>query len=111
MLQLEKHARAAFTDSGGIRKEAFMMKVPCITLRDETECVETLDASWNILTGADVDRIEETFLTLSGWAKDGPPFGTEFSTQLDKSGNPAPYGDGRAAEKIVGMLASPLESS
>ncbi len=59
MLLLEGRARFILTDSGGVQKEAYFLKVPCITLRDETEWVETLANSCNVLTGADKGRILE----------------------------------------------------
>lgn len=58
MLTLVRHARAVLTDSGGLQKEAFWLGVPCITLRDETEWIETLDNGWNRLVGADEDAID-----------------------------------------------------
>ena len=66
MIQLEKNAQVIFTDSGGVQKEAYFMGVPCITLRDETEWVETVQAGWNTLAGADSNKIYEAFLSLSG---------------------------------------------
>lgn len=87
MLQLESQARAILTDSGGVQKEAYFCGVPCITLRDETEWVETVGAGWNQLVGADPEKIVAavTHLTLP----------TE---------RPAFFGDGQAARRIVELL-------
>ena len=87
VIALEKSARLLLTDSGGMQKEAYWLKVPCITLRDETEWIETVELGWNILTGADRDRIIETARTFKA-PSDHPPL----------------YGDGKAAAHCLKAL-------
>lgn len=87
MLLLESRARFILTDSGGIQKEAYFVKVPCITLRDETEWVETLEHGCNTLTGANPDQI---FRAASDTSSAGP-------------WSPA-YGDGRSGRRIIQTL-------
>ena len=87
MLMLEKHARVILTDSGGVQKEAFFFRVPCVTLRGETEWVETVETGWNMLVGSDPERIALAAIE----ARPG-------------SVTDCPYGDGRAAEKIVRLV-------
>jgi UDP-N-acetylglucosamine 2-epimerase len=104
MIQLEKHARAIITDSGGIQKEAFLMKVPCITLRNQTEWAETVEAGWNRLTGSDSSEIWNAYSKLLGWEGPNAPFETEDFRKKDEAHQAhteRPYGDGRAAEKII----------
>ena len=87
MLQLEANARCILTDSGGIQKEAYLLGVPCVTLRDDTEWVETVDAGWNKLVGADTELI-----VAAARLGDLPAH------------RPDLFGDGHAAERIVGIL-------
>lgn len=89
MLMLEQHARLLLTDSGGMQKEAYFFSVPCVTLRPETEWVETVDAGWNVLAGADRAQI---VAAVQNFVR--PP------------AHPSLYGDGRAAEVVVGWLGT-----
>lgn len=84
MISLERLAAAVVTDSGGVQKEAFFFQVPCITMRDETEWGETVDLGWNRLVGASQARIVEAFGSLAP----------------GKAGV-LPYGDGKAADKVI----------
>jgi UDP-N-acetylglucosamine 2-epimerase len=77
MLKLEKNAKAILTDSGGVQKEAFWLKVPCITLRDETEWIETINLGWNRLVGSNVEKIVEAVRDLK--------FGTDVNFDNDFS--------------------------
>lgn len=64
MQRLQMSANVILTDSGGMQKEAFFHGIPCITLRDETEWVETVDAGWNHVTGTNRDAILKTWINL-----------------------------------------------
>lgn len=89
MLQLLEACSCVLTDSGGLQKEAYFFKKPCVTLRDQTEWVELVHAGVNTLAGADPERI----LTL---AKNALQTKSDFRAPL--------YGDGHAAEKITSIL-------
>lgn len=88
-LTLARHARAILTDSGGVQKEAYLLRTPCITLRDTTEWVETVEQGWNVLV--DLDR-EAALAALERQ----PPAGER----------PELYGGGHAAERICDVLAT-----
>jgi UDP-N-acetylglucosamine 2-epimerase len=87
MIALENNARMIATDSGGVQREAYFLGKPCITLRDETEWTETVQVGWNILVGAEPERI------MAAWHTFSPP-----------SNQPPIFGNGFAAEKIVAIL-------
>lgn len=87
MVELTRRARLVLTDSGGLQKEAYWLGVPCLTLRDETEWVEVVEAGWNRLVGTDAARIVAAVRTFE------PP-----------AERPAMYGDGRVAERCVDLL-------
>lgn len=87
MVALSHSARLILTDSGGLQKEAYWLGVPCITLREETEWVETVDAGWNTLAGSDTEKILHTVRSLTA-PQTRPPL----------------YGEGSVAKKCVAVL-------
>jgi len=87
MLWLEKNARMILTDSGGMQKEAYWSMVPCITLRDETEWVETIQAGWNMTVGSDRTRILDAIKNF-----------------IIPETHPNLFGDGKSALKIANLL-------
>jgi UDP-N-acetylglucosamine 2-epimerase len=80
------NARRVLTDSGGVQKEAYFAGVPCVTLRDTTEWVETVDAGWNVLVDLDLHS------ALTALDEDPP------------AERPQLYGDGRAGERVVAAI-------
>ncbi|MDD4281268.1 MAG: UDP-N-acetylglucosamine 2-epimerase (non-hydrolyzing) [Candidatus Methanofastidiosa archaeon] len=88
MLALEQNARLILTDSGGVQKEAYLLGVPCVTLRENTEWTETVDDGWNVLVGADRDAICSAAASFR-------PKGPRSDV----------FGDGKASERIASILA------
>ena len=86
--RLQMSAKVILTDSGGIQKEAYFHRVPCITLRDETEWLETVESEWNQLAGASKEKIINSYL---------------IDTKRRES-NGKYYGNGKASYKILDRL-------
>jgi UDP-GlcNAc3NAcA epimerase len=86
MITLLGNCHKVLTDSGGLQKEAFFLKKPCVTLREETEWIETLEGNWNFVTGTNLQKILEKISI------------NQFGEQKQF------FGDGKAAEKIVEYL-------
>jgi UDP-GlcNAc3NAcA epimerase len=93
MIQLEKYASLIATDSGGVQKEAFFYRIPCVTLRDETEWIELVESGWNRLAmPGDVHSIV-----------------SHIESALGSSGKPLnPYGNGDAAGRIINKMQEVL---
>ena len=87
-MKLAMHARAVLTDSGGVQKEAYLLGVPCVTLRDTTEWVETVEAGWNTLVDLDAGA------AVAALERPAPA-----------GERPELYGGGRAAERGREVLA------
>jgi UDP-GlcNAc3NAcA epimerase len=91
VLILQENANCILTDSGGMQKEAYLLGVRCITLREETEWVETVQAGWNKLTGVNVNAIRSAFET--------------WHPSVER---PTLYGNGQSAEEICEILSNEI---
>jgi UDP-GlcNAc3NAcA epimerase len=92
MLVLEASARLIATDSGGVQREAYYLKVPCLTLRDETEWIATVESGWNVLTGTNEKLIKANWYDF-----------------IIPDEHPPIYGNGTAAHQIVEIINGFLE--
>lgn len=88
MLNFLKHANFLLTDSGGLQKEAMFLETPCITLRDETEWVETVDFGWNKIVGQNIELLDKTIQDIDNYPKK----------------DCLKFGDGKAAQKITASI-------
>ena len=89
MIYLLENCLLVMTDSGGLQKEAFFFKKPCITMRDETEWVELVEHGFNSLAGAETENIYDAYKTI---------------IEIDSDFNIELYGDGKAGERVVDFL-------
>jgi UDP-N-acetylglucosamine 2-epimerase len=87
MLILQKYAMAVLTDSGGIQKEAYFLGVPCITMRNETEWIETVETGWNVLVDVDPEEVKTSI---------NKPKPAEHPLSI--------FGDGKASDRIAEIL-------
>jgi UDP-N-acetylglucosamine 2-epimerase len=94
MLRLQRWAECVITDSGGMQKEAYALGTPCVTLRPETEWVETINVGWNRLSDLEPGAIVRAVEQMA-------------SPSVRATARPPLYGDGRAAERISAALTSP----
>jgi UDP-GlcNAc3NAcA epimerase len=91
MLTLERDAIAIATDSGGVQREAYLWGVPCITMREETEWIETVSTGWNTLVGVDAEKFRAAMAEPKPRSR--PPI----------------FGSGNAAERIAELTVAHLD--
>ena len=91
MISLQENAKKIVTDSGGVQKEAYFLKKPCITMRDETEWVETVQNGWNVIVGSDSNKIIDALENFN-------PTGTPASA----------FGNGDTSSIITGIIGKYL---
>jgi UDP-N-acetylglucosamine 2-epimerase len=91
-LAIMMRSKKVLTDSGGVQKEAYLLERPCITLREETEWPETVEDGWNVLVGADRDRIIEA-----------------VTMDITRGERRESYGDGKAGDRIAEIVRSSLD--
>lgn len=89
MLALEKYAKKILTDSGGVQKEAYWFRVPCITVRNETEWIETVKSGWNVLVGTNKRKSINAIFNFS----------PKTYSALQKV-----YGNGNSAKSIIKII-------
>jgi len=92
-LRLLDNAKKVLTDSGGVQKQAYLLKTPCITLRENTEWIETVKDGWNVLVGADKEKIVKMINEFE-------PKGKQRNV----------FGDGKASENIINLLDAFLDN-
>ena len=97
MLKLLKHSKLLITDSGGLQKEALWSKIPCITIREQTEWTETLEMGVNQIVGSNPDKISNAVIQILDNYK-------EIKQRFNKN----PFGDGKASQKIIKILKNKL---
>ncbi len=92
-LRLESCAKLVLTDSGGVQEETCILRVPCVTLRDNTERPETMEVGANVLAGTDPDRIVDCVRVMLGRKRDWVN----------------PFGDGKSGARIIDVLRSKFD--
>ena len=90
MICLEYNARVIITDSGGVQKEGYFFKIPCIVPRNETEWIELVERGFNVLTGTAKEKIVKA--VFEKWEHKGTERWVDF------------YGNGQASDRIVNLL-------